>query len=281
MNFKSNKFLSGVKNLLDTNAPTIATFGSIDGVGLTIFFMHKASKAAATVEEKYEEKVEWFDNKVEDGEMKAEDAKEEKARSKMDKAMRLVYIYRWALLSGIGSAGFALLSNYLNGRTIAALTGFVALNNERIREYAKKGKEMLGEEKFKELQDNVEKELFDKKVKKGDIKPERSKSLVSDSAEPEDGCVRYFVPGFDWIWEVPAGRMNDVLAEAQRMEYLNMNDLRNMLGLPSCKWASPYCWDEGNPFKAHIGYSADVGTYGMKTISFDNEPGYDPMRNRA
>ena len=75
--------------------------------------------------------------------------------------------------------------------------------------------------------------------------------------------------------------MNDVLAEAQRMEYLNMNDLRNMLGLPSCKLASPYCWDEDNPFKAHIGYSGSVGTFGMKTISFDNEPRFDPVQNRT
>ena len=271
----ANKFLSGVKNLLDTNAPTIATFGSIVGVGLTMFFMHKASKAAATVEEKYEEKVNYIDDKVEDGELKPEEAKEDKARAKMDKAMRLIYIYRWALLSGAGSAGFALLSNYLNGRTIAALTGFVALNNEKIREYAKKGKEMLGEEKFKELQDSVEKELFDKKVKKGDLKPEKSALPVSDDENLSDGWERYYIPFNDQIWEIPSGRVNDVLAEAMRMEYLGFNDLRNMFGLRTCKEASPYCWDPKNPFKAHVGYASEVGLYGMKTISFDNEPTFD------
>ena len=41
---KPVKFFGEFKKLLDTNAPTLATFGSILGVGLTVYFMHKAAK---------------------------------------------------------------------------------------------------------------------------------------------------------------------------------------------------------------------------------------------
>lgn len=284
-NIKSSKIFSGLKNVLDTNAPTLATFGSILGVGLTIFFMHKASKQAAAVEEKYEEKAQYLEDQVTDGELSEDNLKDEKGHARIEKYMRLVYIYRWALISGFGSAAFALLSNYLNGRTIAALTGFVALNNERLREYAKKGKEMLGEEKFKELQDNVEKELFEKKTEKtGKIKVEGKNVSVADEKGPDEGWERYYLPHFDDCWDIPVGRANDVLAECTRMEYLSVNDFRLMFGKRSCDICNDQSWHpvyvngkiaDDSKFKAHIGYTSEIGKYGMKSIIFDNLPSYD------
>lgn len=285
-NFKTtNKFFSGLKNVLDTNAPTLATFGSILGVGLTIIFMHKAAKQAAAVEETYEERVQDLEKRVEDGLLKEKDLKDEKNHSKIEKYMRLVYIYRWAVLSGFGAVAFALLSNYLNGRTIAALTGFVALNNEKLREYAKKGKEMLGEEKFKELQDTVEKELFEKRTEKtGTVKVEGKEIVIADEKGPEEGWERYYLPYFDDCWDIPAGRVNDVLAECTRMEYLSLNDFRLMFGRRSCAAYNNQSWHpdyvnktlaEDSKFKAHIGYSSEIGRFGMKAIIFDNIPAYD------
>jgi len=275
----NKNFFGGFKKTLDTNAPTLATFGSILGLGLTIFFMHKASKSAAKVEEKYEEYVKGLENDAVDGfgePIAEDDIKDEKSRLKMDKTLRLIYIYRWALLSGIGSAGFAILSNYLNGRTIATIGSLLALNQKRLKEYAKKGKELIGEEKFKELQDNVEKELFADKLMSGNVKTEKAKVEVNGSDDPEPGFVRYYDTYWGEMYDIPQGRLKDAIAEAERYEYLNWNDWRGMLGIDSCQAGYKIMWDKKNPFKAHEGY-VNVGIGGMKAICYDNQPDYDNM----
>lgn len=273
MNIKENKLFHGIKQALDTNAPTLATFGSILGVGLTIFFMHRASKSAVKVEERYEEEINDIQEAIGDT-MDEEEAKEEKAHAKLNKYMRLVYIYRWALLSGIGSAGFAVLSNYLNGRTIATITGLLALNNEKLKEYAKKGKEMLGEDKFKELQENVEREILGKKIEKGELKIEKAEVPFGNEEGPDPGYERYYVPFWGECYDIPAGRVKDAMAEAERMEFLDYNTWRGMLGLDSCTAGYKFKWDRTNPFKAHIGY-VNMGVGGMKAICYDNEPDFN------
>lgn len=281
-NMKSNKLFNGIKQILDTNAPTLATFGSVLGLGLTIYFMHKASKQAAKAEEKYEEDIQDLEDQkaiegVDEGGISDEEFKSEKARIKTNKYIRLIYIYRWALISGFASGGLAFLSNYLNGRTIATITGLLALNQEKLQEYAKKGKEMLGSEKFEELRDEVNKEILGKKIEKGDVKVERSKIKVAeDENRPDEGYERLYDTFWGEMYDIPTGRLNDAIAEAERLEYLNYNDWRGMLGIDSCQAGYKFKWDRTNPFKAHKGY-VNVGIAGMHAICYDHEPDFDTM----
>ena len=267
----NNKFFNGIKKILDQNAPTLATFGSILGVVGTIYFMHKAAKQASDVVTDYEEDLNALNDLKEVEHMSEEELKHEKARLKINKNIQLVYIYRWALLSGIGSAGFAILSNYLNGRTIAALTGFLALNNEKLKEYAVKGKEMLGEEKFKKLQENVERDILGKKIENGEIKAEKAKIIAKEDSEPAEGLTRFYVPWTGDMWDIPVSQVKDAINEAQRTEFLDWNTFRNMLGIESAPVWYKYCWTKDNPFKAHIGY-VNVGIGGMKAICLDTQP---------
>lgn len=278
VNLRQSKLFSGFKKVLDQNAPTLATFGSILGVIGTVYFMHKAAKEAARVEEDFEDEVKALEEQKEVEELNEQEVKEEMRHLKVNRVVNLVTVYRWALLSGIGSAGFAILSNYLNGRTIAALTGFLALNNEKLKEYAVKGKEMLGEEKFKELQENVERDILGKKIEKGEVKAEKpgKKLIAKDEDQPEEGLTRFYIPLTDEMWDLPEWRVKDAIAEASRLEYLNWNDFRNMCGYASCRSGYWMCWEaeKKNVFKAHIGY-VNVGIGGMKAIIFDNEPDFD------
>lgn len=291
MNVKENKFFSGIKHALDTNAPTLATFGSILGVGLTIFFMHRAGKSAVKVEERYEEEVNDIQEAIGDT-MDEEEAKEEKAHAKLNKYMRLVYIYRWALLSGIGSAGFAVLSNYLNGRTIATITGLLALNNEKLKEYAKKGKEMLGEDKFKELQENVEKEIFGKKVEKGDLKVEKSKAIKNDDA-PWDDVETYYIPWSCETWEVPKPIMDEAIRRATSMfkrnsagkvadktAYLGYNTFRSWCRITAAPAYDIYYWDASNPFDGWISVVNKDENSWVRALTFPNQPMVDSSTTR-
>ncbi len=268
---KPNKFFGEIKKLLDTNAPTLATFGSILGVVATVYFMHRAAKNAADAERLYEDSVDEIETDVASGAMSAEEAKEEKGHVKLSHMLRLVYIYRFALLSGIGSAGFAVLSNYLNGRTIAMMGTLLATNADKLQKLGEKAKEMVGEEKFQELKESVEKEMFAEKLQKGEIKAEKAKVITKDGVEPDEGLTRFYVPWTGDMWDVPEGRVKDAIAEASRVEFLDWNTFRNMLGYESCPLWYRYCWTKDRPFKAHIGY-VNVGAFGMKAICIDTEP---------
>lgn len=300
---KSTGLFSGIKKMLDTNAPTVATFGSVLSLGLTMFFMHKASKAAAKVSEKYDEQLAELeiyrvdddeDKTVEDGAIDESEYKTEKARIKMNKALSLVWVYRRAIFTGIVSGGLAFLSNFLNGRNIATLAGALALSHERLKEYMIKGKELLGDEKFAQMRDEINSELFHEQVLKGETKIERC-DVKTDGEESDDGAVIFSVPRFGWLLEISENQVRDAIAEAERMEYLTLSDFRNLLGLPWSKIGNDYEWKpvytpvyengklitnkvaEDSKFKAHPGYDPTIGKYGCKAIIFDNEPSFNAM----
>lgn len=267
MGENKNKFFSGLTKILDENAPTLATFGSILGVVATVFFMHKGAKQAAAVEEKYAERVEEIEEDYADDEAQM---KEELAHARMTKNMRLLYIYRWAIVSGIASGGFAILSNYLNGRAIAALTTMLALNQDKLKKATEKAKQMIGEDKLKEIQESVQKDILGEHITKGEIKAEKSKKVRKlPDGEPDGDRVRFYLPSTDEFWDIQRSQLQDAIDEATRMQFLTWNDFRNMCGYDSCGWNVK--WDKGNPFKAHIGY-VNVGVPGMDALIFDNVP---------
>lgn len=282
---KSSGLFSGVKKLLDTNAPTVATFGSVLSLGLTMFFMHKASKAAAKVSEKYDEQLEELeiyrvdddeDKTVEDGAIDESEYKTEKARIKMNKALSLVWVYRHAIVSGVVSGALAFLSNYLNGRTIATITGALALSHDKIKIGIEKSKELLSDEKFEQLRNEINSEMLGNKVERGEFKAEQSKLVATGSDGPDEGCERFYIPYSDEFWDIPEGCLKDAICDASRMEYLSFNDFRNMCGYGSSKIGGKVKWDFRNEFKAHIGY-VNIGIGGMKALIFDNEPDFDMM----
>ncbi|MBQ6435454.1 MAG: hypothetical protein IJJ09_05600, partial [Synergistaceae bacterium] len=73
------------------------------------------------------------------------------------------------------------------------------------------------------------------------------------------------------MWDIPVSQVKDAINEAKRIEFLDWNTFRNMLGIESAPVWYDYCWTKDNPFKAHIGY-VDVGIGGMKAICLDTQP---------
>ena len=276
--FKLGKIFKEIGGFVDSNAPTLATFGSILGVVATIYFMHKSAKQASDVVEEYEENLSnLVEHVAEIEQMDEEELKREKTRLKLDKGIRLVYIYRWALLSGIGSAGFAVLSNYLNGRTIAVLGTLLATNTDKLQKYADKAKEMIGEEKFKELQDSVERDILKDKMWKGDAKPEKTKKVKDDDTPFED-YIDVYVPCTDDRYQGPRGVFDEAMKyfnemfEKDKTAYLDYNTWRAKIRIPSAPIWRDFCWCSKNPFKAEWGYVDYDGTRGMDAIIFKHRP---------
>ena len=287
---KTNKLFSSVKQILDTNAPTIATFGSVIGLGLTIYFMHRAAKQAAIVEEKFDDEIQALEDEADemtlpDGtkpDQIVQELKTEKARIKMNKYLSLIWIYRWALVSGFASGGLSFLSNYLNGRTIATVTGLLALESDKLKVCGEKVKEMIGEDKFKQLRDEVNNELFAEQVRSGNTKVETPKTVLGKDLDIPDGYESYYVPDFGQRLDLPAGLLDEAIDRAKgifkdkndKSAYLDYNGFLNFLRIPSCRAFDSFRWTAENPFKARVGY-VNMGEYGMKAIIFDNLPGVE------
>lgn len=269
MTIKNNGLFKTILKALDQNAPTVATFGSLLGLGLTVYFMHKASKDAAKAEETYKADVNDVESDEKAGVLNEEEAKEEKAHLKFSKSMKLVYIYRWALLSGVASGGLAVLSNWLNGRTIAGLTTMLALSSDKWQKAMPKIKEMIGEERFQKLQDDINHDILGEKYKKGDVKAEVSRRMPSEA--PEEGCTRFYDPFWDDFFDIHKSVLMDAMAEAERMEFLDFNTWRNLRGMNNAKAGYHFAWSKDNPFKAHIS-QMDMGLEVVPIIVYDNEP---------
>ena len=276
--FKLGKIFKEIGGFVDSNAPTLATFGSIIGVVATIYFMHKAAPQAVTAKDCYEQEIQDVveSNKCTEA-MDEEELKQVKNRIKFKHGIDLVYIYRWALLSGIGSAGFAVLSNYLNGRTIAVLGTLLATNTDKLQKYADKAKEMIGEEKFKELQDSVERDILKDKMWKGDAKPEKTKKIKDDDTPFEDyidvyvPCIGDRYQGPRWVFDDAMKYFNEMF-EKDKTAYLDYNTWRAKIRIPSAPIWRDFCWCSKNPFKAEWGYVDYDGTRGMDAIIFKHMP---------
>lgn len=269
-NFKDNKLFTGIKDALDSNLPTIATFGSLIGIGAMFYFMHKASTDASIEQNSYEmEKAEVKTMHQSD----PEEQKMELRKTKINHTLQLIYVYRWALIAGGSAGACALLSNWLNGRTIATMGVLLATNQEKLKKGGEKIKEMIGEEKFKEFQDSVNSEIFGEKAIKGELKTEVSNKAIGKDDAPwdDDDWERYYDTWSGEIYEIHRGVMDDALSEASKIVFLRWNDWRGMLGYDACMLGYDHGWGIKNRFKAHIGW-IDIGHGGMKSIIYDVQP---------
>lgn len=270
MSIKDNKMVKGLGGFLDQNIPTIATFGSMFFSGLTVYFAYRASKAAGRVVEKRDVDIKEVKEDVAAGITAAEEGKSEERSIKLNSALQLVYIYRWSLTSAFLAGGLAFLSNLLNGRTIAGLSAMVALNQDKIQKGSEKIKELVGEEKFEKIRNDINREVLGEKEASGTVITEVSNK---SSAEDQDDSnyERYYDTHWGQIYEIPTGVLNDAMAEAERTTFLRWNDWRGMLGMESCRAGYFIGWGNKNRFKAHIGWM-DTGNCGIKTIIYDVEP---------
>lgn len=270
MSIKDNKMVKGLGGFLDQNIPTIATFGSMFFSGLTVYFAYRASKAAGRVVEKRDVDIQDLRADVTAGITTAEEGKSEERSVKLNSALQLVYIYRWSLTSAFLAGGLAFLSNLLNGRTIAGLSAMVALNQDKIQKGGEKIKELVGEEKFEKLRDDINREVLGEREASGSVITEISKK--SSAEDPDDNNYERYYDTYDGhCIEIPSGVLMDAMAEAERTTFLKWNDWRGMLGMEPCRSGYFIGWGNKNRFKARIGWM-DTGDGGIKTIIYEVEP---------
>ena len=263
MNNKS--FMSSVWKFVDANAPALATGGSLIGLGLSLFFAYKAAKNAAAEQEKYEARIEEIEQEVKEEKITEEEAKEEKTRAKIGHVASNVLIYRFSLLSGIGSGFLAILSNWLSSKTILGLTTLAIASGDKLKIAMDKAKELIGEDKFQKFQESIDKEfVVDRAKNQKNIKPEVS-SIIVGSGVNDDDKETVWDTYTGYPFRIHPGILKDAIAQGMALSQLDFGTWRGMLGLYGpCMMGNDLTWTASNPFHAEI-----------KCIKIPNENGED------
>lgn len=158
-NLKDNKTAGGIEGFLKQNGSTVSMVAGFVTLGLCIWRAYKASGEVSKIQENYIEAKQ---------KIAAEGLSEPQKKAKMkeirsERNTKFILAYKWVWLFGGSTLGFMLLSQYLNGIAFTALAGYAMKEEDKVKQFVKKGKEVLGEEKFKEVEDKVLEEQIDQR----------------------------------------------------------------------------------------------------------------------
>lgn len=259
----SLKLLGGLEHFLKENASTISMMGGIACILTAIYSAYKASEDVVEINEKYEaEKKDVNSRPISDVE-KGIILKE----LKTNRNIKLVLAYKLVILFGGSAIALELLTQYLNGITIAGLTALAFGKEEEIRNLIKNGKEMIGEEKMKEIEDKSLEDIISEKFF-GDSTARRVSPRGGHLVIDTDSAT---------LFQISESDLKDVLQHAkeycERNHGLSQSKFFEMLGfVESPTDARVKWWGPKRPFNAHISNRSYLGAQ-FPSIEYDYSSG--------
>ena len=267
MGMGGSGMLGSLGNFIKENGSTISMFAGIVCVLGSLYAAFKASDEISSINIKFDEDKQEIESGDDSDDEKAKKIKELKTR----RNVRYILAYKFVGVLGGGAIGFAILSKYLDGLALAGVTAFAMSKEDEIKKLVKNGKEMLGEEKFKEIEDKTLEERVAEKffgtsnAKKLSIS---GGGLVVD----DDDAI---------IFQIDMTDLQDVIDRAEsycaRNHNLSKAKFLEMLGFVDIpEEASEKWWGPKRPFKAEIVVQRMFNTEGMHVIKYgkngENKP---------
>lgn len=265
---KNNRYVGGVEGFLKQNGSTISMVAGFVTLGLTIWRAYKASSDVAKIQADYES-----GKKKIATEGLSEDEKRVKIKElKAERNTKSILAYKWVLLFGGSTLGLMLLSQYLNGIAFTALAGYAMKEEDKVKQLVKKGKEVLGEDKFKEVEDSI----LEDKIKtanqpciadqlssasnEGVLVADSITGLVSEFKSLDD--VKDALTGGEKYWSRNHGISFEKFLQNIGFNYsaANTDPTERSLG-----------WDANNPLITSLDYSK-YKTAQVLTIFYTNQP---------
>lgn len=278
-----SKIISTVWNFVGQNSATLAMAGSIICIGCAIYAAFKASDEVSEANTKYAEEIEKIDSTASEGPQNANLKVSQIKEAKMNRNLKYIYAYKWAILFGFGSAVLTFLCNYWNGVTIAGLTTALAIKDDKIKKLIENGRKLIGEDKFKEIENTVlESELESKGITKEKLEELMAKNFEEDGDElvlkPHHHLGQLFLETLNGcIFQMQKDELEKVLKEAEdyciRNHGINRYKFYEMLGIvdKAPTNSKSVWWGPNNPFKAYIGRRYVFGIL-IETIEFECIP---------
>lgn len=147
----NNKLVGGIANFVSENASTLTMVGSIVTLGMSLYEAFKAAEAISKEKEESAGKIEKVQSEAISEPEKAAKIKE----IKTERNFKYVFIYKWAIMFGILSAILMMITKWIDGMTIAGLTALGVRYQDKLKSFMNHTKEVVGEEKFKEIDDKT------------------------------------------------------------------------------------------------------------------------------
>ena len=157
------QFLSKAEKYIKANGSTISMVGAMVSLGLAIYSAFKASDDISKAHTRYETMVAEINEDYSDDDDVNYSSEEKERLLKEAKATRNVsYIlaYKLVILFGGSSLVLMALAKWLDGLAIAGLTTLVAKNQDKLEKFMDNTKELIGEEKFQEIDNKTLEQLF-------------------------------------------------------------------------------------------------------------------------
>lgn len=148
---KDSKTMTTIKGLISAHGSTAAMIGGFGFFGVAIWAAFKASKEIVKAREKFDQEKEKIAS--EGLEMAAE--KEKMREIKTSRNISYIMAYRWVILFGAAGTGLMLLTKIMDGHAIATWAGIAATQKDKLEKFGENAKKIIGEEKFKEIQDKT------------------------------------------------------------------------------------------------------------------------------
>lgn len=265
---KNNRYVGGVEGFLKQNGSTISMVAGFVTLGLTIWRAYKASSDIAKIQADYES-----GKKKIAAEGLSEDEKRVKIKElKTERNTKSILAYKWVLLFGSSTLGLMLLSQYLNGIAFTALAGYAMKEEDKVKQFVKKGKEVLGEDKFKEVEDGI----LEDKIKtanqpciadqltsasnEGVLVADSITGLISEFKSLDD--VKDALTGGEKYWSRNHGISFEKFLQNTGFNYsaANTDPTERSLG-----------WDANNPLITSLDYSKYKAAQ-VLTIFYTNQP---------
>ena len=282
------------ENFLEANGPTVSMFAALITLGITLYQAFKASDKVSKIKSDYEEQVAKIEAEplpalpeglaVCEGSEEAQMLDEEIEKVKADKQVRIkelktyrnvLYLlaYKWVIAGGTLATFFMFLCNYLHGRQLMTAMGALALSKDKIKNLTQSTKEVLPEEKVKEVEDKaleklVGKNFYDEKDGPIIIRPDTTTVGIGDIYVDSYSGTQFQFRGTETQLLEVFDRATDY---CYRCHGLPVSKFYSMLGIPTPPWAWG-CWGPNLPFKAHIEKREICGAT-FKVIVYDYNPG--------
>lgn len=261
----NNKFLNNIGAALNAHGSTIAMIGSMVSFGCAFYMAFRASKNVSDAKEKFTQEKE----KVASEGLEMPVEKEKMRELRTSRNIRYILAYRWvALFGGLGYF-MMILAKMADFRTIGSLTALAATQRDKLEKFAENAKDMIGEEKFKTLENKT------------------LEDMVLENFIGEDGPVCFIPRKYDGV--IIVDELHGRWFQSDEMQITNAlvnaeKDCKRLGRLAEDKFYEDYLgleapkgacreWTAERPFKAHLSREEYPSLKAsMLTIKFDIKP---------
>ena len=222
---KTNLFKSMVNTVTrfaDKNSQTIMAVAAVGGLIGTVVLAFKAAPKVNEITDKAKNRIDLINDAEE---LDDEEKKEERKTVIVDTAKKLVPVLAPVAGCTLATAGLMIGSTAISVKKINSLTSIAMMSETAYKELFNKTKEIVGEEKAKEIQEKADAEVMNTTPVDKPLKARGGDYLCYDAM-----CGRYFYSDRETIREA-VNSINHCITSGHD-DYMSLNDLYVELGLP-------------------------------------------------